>query len=288
MRKEDKEMKIIRVFPIRTKSTPDDPYAFIGYPSEDESLPYHDEVHISCTFTWDKPLCRQLKCWWEGFTSKPVKLGGVAFGSPSDNFIPGMYVKEGITFTTRGCNNKCPWCIVPKNEGVLQELPIVPGNIIQDNNFLQASPEHKDRVFEMLKTQRRIEFKGGLECKLIDDDFLYRCQDLGLRKIKSLWIACDTHGAIPLMEKTVKRLHETGFNQNKIYCYTLIGDDMEENEERCRAIYDAGAMPHAQLFREFSEEKIKYSTDWNKFERMWKRPPATKSHMKKGTNYWDF
>ena len=152
-------MKIIRVFPYRTSYTPDDPYVFIGYPQF--LLPEHDEVHISCTFSWDRAKCEELAFQWEAFTKKPVKLGGVAYGSPTDDFTPGMYVKKGIVFTSRGCNNNCPFCIVPKNEGRLKELPIHVGNIIQDNNFLQTSRTHKEKVFEMLKTQRRVEFRGG-------------------------------------------------------------------------------------------------------------------------------
>lgn len=89
-------------------------------------------------------------------------------------------------------------------------------------------------------------------------------------------------------KKAVQRLKHAGFNRNKIYCYVLIGDNIKENEDRCRAVYNAGAMPHAQLFRDYSEVKTSYSSKWRKFERMCKRPAATRAHMRYGTNYWDF
>jgi len=162
---------IIRVFPQNTSYTPDDDYVFIGLPPLQMFIPEHKEVHISCVFTWDRAYCESLAYQWEGATNKPVKLGGPAFGSPAEEFIPGMYIKAGITYTTRGCNNQCPWCIVPKLEGRLKELPIHAGNIIQDNNFLQASRAHKDKVFDMLRTQRGICFKGGLGVDLINDHF---------------------------------------------------------------------------------------------------------------------
>lgn len=47
-------------------------------------------------------------------------------------------------------------------------------------------------------------------------------------------------------------------------------------------------MPFMQLYRDFSENKTEYSAEWNKFQRMWSRPAATKAHMEKGTNYDDF
>ena len=210
-------MKIIRVFPNKTSYTPEDEYVFIGMPPF--IIPEHDEIHISCTFTWDKAYCKELAYQWEGRTDKPVKLGGVAFGSPVDDFVQGRYIKSNIIFTSRGCDNNCPWCIVPKQEGKLKELPIYTGNIIQDNNFLQTSRPHKEKVFEMLRGQRQICFKGGLEADLIDDHFVNAITSL---RIKELWLACDTDGAIKRLQKACEKLHKAGFNRNKIYCYALL------------------------------------------------------------------
>ena len=69
-----------------------------------------------------------------------MRLGGPAFNSPCNGFEPGLYVVPGVTFTTRGCNNQCPWCLVPEREGRLVEYrDFAPGHTIQDNNLLQAS-----------------------------------------------------------------------------------------------------------------------------------------------------
>lgn len=275
---------IIRVFPRRTSYTPDDELAFVGMPPL--MIPEHEEIHISCTFTWDKALCEELAFQWEGRTRKPVKLGGPAFGSPAEDFVQGMYMKKNIIFTTRGCNNNCPWCCVPKLEGRLKELPICEGNIIQDNNFLQASRQHKDKVFEMLKHQRAICFKGGLEADLIDDHFISGVSDL---RIAELWLACDTDARLPEFKKACEKLSKAGFSRDKIKCYVLsYGKDRDKDEARARAVYEAGAMPFVQLYRDFSDTKTEYSKDWNAWARMWQRPAATKSHMEKGTDYKDF
>lgn len=279
-------MKIIRVFPYKTSYTPTDRYSFIGLPPFRELIPDHDEVHISCTFTWDKKRCQELAYQWEVATDKPVKLGGVAFGSPSDDFIPGLYIKPNIIFTTRGCNNACPWCIVPGLEGQLKELPIYPGNWIQDNNFLQASRAHKEKVFEMLRGQKAICFKGGLEADLIDDHFINHITSL---RIKELWLACDTDGTLPAFKKACEKLRSAGFSREKIKCYALsYGKDMDADEARCRQIYEAGAMPFMQLYRDFSGEKTEYGKEWNAFCRQWQRPAAIRAHMEKGTDFKEF
>ena len=276
---------IIRVFPDRNSYTPEDEYAIYGNPPLDIFIPEHKEIHISCTFTWDKKRCEDLAYQWEGRTNKPVKLGGVAYQSESKNFVQGMYIKPNIIFTTRGCNNTCPWCIVPKLEGSLKELPVLQGNIIQDNNFLQASKTHKNKVFDMLRTQKKVCFKGGLETDLLDDHFIEGITSL---IISELWLACDTDGTLSKFKKAIEKLKKAGFNRNKINCYALIGDDMDKNEARLREIYNAGAMPRAQLYRDFSDTKTEYSKEWKAFERMWQRPAATRAHMEQGTDFRDF
>ena len=276
--------KIIRVFPKKTAYTPDDEYVFVGDPPL--IIPEHDEIHVSCTFTWDKAYCEELAYQWEGRTNKPVKLGGPAYGSPAEDFVQGLYVKRNIIFTTRGCNNNCPWCCVPKTEGKLRELPICQGNIIQDNNFLQASKQHKDKVFDMLKTQKRIGFKGGLETDLIDDHFVDNVSSL---RIDELWLACDTDTRVPYLQKACEKLTKAGFNREKIKCYVLsYGKDRDADEARARAVYEAGAMPFVQLYRDFGETKTTYDVDWNRWACMWQRPAQIKAHVEKGTDYKSF
>jgi len=281
-------MSIIRVFPHRTSMTPDDDYVFIGEPPG-LFIPPHDEIHVSCTFSWDVEKCRELQYQWQMFTDKSVKLGGPAFGSPCDTFIPGMYIKynskDKVIFTSRGCNNKCSFCLVPKNEGKLKELPIVEGNIIQDNNFLQCSTAHKDKVFEMLRSQKAVRFKGGLQANLIDAHFIENVQML---RISELWLACDSPQAISGFTTACEKLTKAGFSREKIKCYVLIGDDMEENEQRLQLVYKAGAMPFAQLVQPMTAEKKVYSSEWKKFHRQWSRPAATKAHVEKGTSFEDF
>jgi hypothetical protein len=280
--------RILRVFPRRSKQyTPDDELVYIGAPAALFPIPEHDEAHISIVFTWDKELGEYLRDQWQIATDKPVHLGGPAFGSAAEDFTPGLYLKRGIIFTTRGCDRGCPWCVVPSLEGKLRELPITPGNIIQDNNFLQASRAHKDKVFDMLRTQRAICFKGGLDARLLDDHFVDNVTSL---RISELWLACDTDAALPGFKRAAEKLRRAGFSREKIKCYALIGrdGDMDADEARLREIYHAGAMPFAQLCRDFSDTKTEYSTEWNSFARAWQRPAATVAHMERGTDWRDY
>lgn len=263
--------RIIRVFPRKTNMTPFDEYAFYEEPGM--FLPPHDEVHISCTFTWDKPRAEELYEAWYG--KAPVKLGGPAYDDSSGDFISGRYVKPGITFTSRGCPNSCKFCHVPRREGKIKELPVTAGNIIQDNNFLACSRSHREKVYQMLRQQSKVEMRGGLEVARLTD---WDIEQMRSVRMTSLWIACDTKGALNKAIKAIQRLRAAGFSQNHIRCYVLIGDDIVENEARLRAVYESGALPFAQLYQ--PEERIEYSKDWRVFARVWSRPALYKAAMK--------
>ncbi len=68
--------KVARVFPRRTKATPDDALAFTTPPPK--VLPDIDEVHISVAFTYDLPKAETLAEAWAK-TGLPVRAGGPAF-----------------------------------------------------------------------------------------------------------------------------------------------------------------------------------------------------------------
>jgi len=135
---------IIRVFPRKTSMTPTDDYAFVGDPPL--WRPEADEVYVSCTFTWDIEEAHRLQEAWAQHYPV-VGLGGPAINGSHDDFVPGEYLKHGVTITSRGCPRRCPWCLVPDYEGDVRTLPIMPGWIVQDNNLLATPKRHQARVF---------------------------------------------------------------------------------------------------------------------------------------------
>ena len=263
--------QIARVFPTRTSFSPDDEHAYFEDPPMNT---FYEEVHISVTFTWSIPKAKTLYKNWSKCCDI-IKMGGPAFGDPGDTFVAGKYLRKGITITSRGCPNKCPFCFVPKREGDLRELPIISGNIIQDNNILACSNSHLDNVFEMLKAQKQIEFKGGLEARRVTPKIAEKLREL---RIKSLWLACDTPSSLPTVKNAITTLKKAGFLKSHIYCYVLIGNNMEEEKCRLIEIYNSGAMPFAQLYINDAND-IFYSKKWKSFQRTWSRPAIIRRRM---------
>ena len=274
------EPKIIRVFPRRTSLSPVDNMAFYGNPGM--FIPDHDAVHICCIFTWDIEKAKRLQFQWQGQTPKPVLLDGPAFGNSGGDFIPGRYVRPGVVFTSRGCPRRCVWgdmkCLVPDREGPLRLLPIYPGNFINDNNFLACPKPHRRNVYDMFKTQRGIEFPGGLQGDILTDWDIEEMRSLRIRK---MFFACDHDGAISMIKKTAARLYAAGFKRDNLHCYVVIGDDMTKNEARLRAVYAAGMLPRAQLYQ--PEKWVEYSTEWKNFGNLWQRPAKYRAKLKKET-----
>ena len=160
-------MKILRVFPRRTAATPEDDLVRVGYP--DLFPPECDEIRVSVTFTYDLPKAEKMAEAWGHIA--PVKIGGPALNDAGGDFVPGRYLKQGYVITSRGCPNRCWFCMAAKREGDIRELPITEGWNVLDNNLLACSPDHIYRVFEMLSRQtRRAVFTGGLEAARITDN----------------------------------------------------------------------------------------------------------------------
>ena len=253
--------------------TPRDKDAYYNTP--DLFTPKYKEVHISVTFTWDKDKADRLAFAWEKHGR--VRIGGIAIDGESDQpFQAGMYLKHGVTITSRGCPNNCWFCLVRRGLIELSKFP--EGNIVQDNNFLACSKKHRNRVYDMLRKQKQIEFKGGLDKRLVTPEIADELRSL---KIKTLWLACDMPNDIKPLAKAVELLLNAGFKRSHLYCYVLIGKDIQEEESRMREVFKLGAMPFAQLYRD-PQDNIKYSKEWKQFARKWSRPAIIRNMCNEG------
>lgn len=269
------EENMIRVFPRRTKWTPADDLAFIGDPPL--FRPPEMPVRISCTFTWDIQESLRLERSWGRFYSD-IHVGGPAFDDPGGEFVPGRFVKKGVTITSRGCSKNCEWCLVPKREGWIRELPINDGWDVADNNLLACSRKHVESVFEMLRCQHEpIKFSGGLDAEMLQEWHVGLLKSI---RLKFAWFACDYPGGVVNLEKVADLMSD--FSIEKKRCYVLIGHNGEtqiQAEKRLIDVYRLGFLPMAMLFRGHTES-LRQDSDWSKLVRKWTRPAAFKAAMK--------
>lgn len=265
---------IARVFPRRTKATPQDDYSFTGVPGlfipEDIT-----EVHVSVTFTDDIPEAERLAKAWSRIA--PTQIGGPATGQRGEVFTPGMYLKPGYVITSRGCPNRCWFCSVPIREGQqVRELPITEGYNVLDDNLLACSKQHILDVFAMLKRVKakghKIEFTGGLEAKRLRPWHVDLLKDL---KPKQIFFAYDTPQDFAPLEVATCLFAAAGYGSRDVLrAYVLIGfqgDTFNAAERRLRSVMDIGVCPMAMLYRDGKNEP---SREWKRFQRQWARPAA--------------
>lgn len=272
--------RIIRVFPRRTRATPDDSLVVVGrFP---ELFDEADEVHVSVTFTWDLPFAEKLAKEWK--TVAPVIIGGPATGERGQNFISGMYVKKGYTVTSRGCPNRCWFCSVWKREGnEVRELPIIEGWNLLDDNILACSETHIRNVFSMLSRQNvSPQFTGGLEAKILKK---WQAEELKKLRPKQLFFAYDTPDDLEPLREAGKMMIAAGFTtaSHCLRCYVLCGwpkDTIEDATKRMMETINAGFTPMAMAWRDNNGMR---SPDWAKFQRAWARPAII--HKKNGVDY---
>ncbi len=272
---------IARVFPRQTRYTPVDDYAFIGTPPAIGLSDDIDEVHVSVAFTFDQQRADDLADMWRHVA--PVKIGGPATPERNGEFVPGRYLKKGITITSRGCPNDCWFCEVWKRHNrEVVELPIQPGHIVQDDNLLACSRVHIERVFGMLDVQAHkgcaIEFKGGLEAARLEWWHVEHLWDL---RPSSMFFAYDTPDDREPLFEAGRMLRIANFTRSHLRCYVLMGwpgDNMRDAENRLLDAWMAGFLPFGMLWM---DKHGNSNEDWDDLQRAWDRPSITKAKVKK-------
>jgi hypothetical protein len=189
-----------------------------------------------------------------------------------------MYLKPGYVITSRGCPNRCGFCLVPQREGKLRTLPIRDGRDVLDNNLLACPPEHIEAVFEMLSRQpQRAKFTGGLEARRITPAIARRLVEVGF---DVAYTAYDYPWQWTYVERAIKELRQAGgwslrTAQRKLGCYVLCGlwdESASQIESRLLRVMRLGATPFPMFYRPPSARKDSRTEAMKRKLRKWMRP----------------
>lgn len=160
-------------------------------------------------------------------------------------------------FLTRGCPNKCKWCIVPIKEGKIRpymdiEEITADGRqraILMDNNVL-ASDYGLEQIEKIIKLKIRVDFNQAIDARLITDD-------VAKMLAKVLWIryirfGCDTPGQIKEVERAAELLSKHGYKK-EFFLYCLL-QDFKESFDRVNYFRNKGPRhkPFCQPYRDFN------------------------------------
>lgn len=160
---------------------------------------------------------------------------------PDYSIYPNVPKDKAYGFLTRGCPNKCAWCVVPNKEGRIRPYMDVDDIAIEgrrklvlmDNNILAGGDYAIGQLERIIERGYRVDFNQALDARLVTDDIaklLARVRWLDNSRIR---FGCDTHGQIDECERAMSLINAHGFT-GQYFLYTMIGgrNDFRECYER--------------------------------------------------------
>ena len=225
-------------------------------------LKRYDRVYASkvFTFTPDDP-----------YLPSDAIRGGTGYGSyvplpdeieselPDYTIYPQFDAAYG--FLTRGCVNKCPWCVVPKKEGTLRVVSDIADIcntstgfrrkvVLMDNNILAAPVGFvRDQAEKMRSLKVRVDFNQGTDARLYDDD---RAEIMaGIPWIRMVRMSCDTDSMIGPCLKAIEKLRYFGC-RNEVLVYILSkSEEIESALNRIKILtdFDGKVVPFVMPYR---------------------------------------
>jgi radical SAM superfamily enzyme YgiQ (UPF0313 family) len=167
--------------------------------------------------------------------------------------------KQAYGFLTRGCPNKCSWCIVPQKEGQIRPYMTIEEIasdrkeiVLMDNNVL-ASEHGLIQIEQAIKLNLKLDFNQGLDARLIDTEVAKL-----LAKVKwkpYLRMACDSFSMKEPIRKATELLRKYGCKPNQYFIYVLL-KNLEDSYDRISFCKKLNLKAFAQPFRTFTPNQI--------------------------------
>lgn len=239
------------------------------------ALSSYDKVYCSSIFTYTKKSIapQGAICGGSGFdltTKLPLEIDEI---KPRLNF----------GFTSRGCPNKCPFCIVPRKEGgiypvgSLYDLWDENAKVITllDNNIL-GLPQHFENICsEAVHYKITVDFNQGLDHRRLSPHIIELLKSI---KHKEYRFAFDSPLYYKSVERAISLLKDGGIN--RCLWYVLVGFDttFQEDLDRVNFLRDRGQQAYIQRFRQpkndwrhialaqwVNQHHIFYAMTWEQF-----------------------
>lgn len=159
------------------------------------------------------------------------------FVTPDYSLYPKIDKKTAYGFLTRGCPNKCKWCVVPRKEGNIHPYMdvddvAVDGRtnlILMDNNIL-ACEYGLQQIEKIIQRGYRVDFNQAIDARLITDDIAKLLAKV--RWIDVIRLGCDTPKQIGECEKAMEMINTHKGRPAQYLMYTMIGNDINEAYNR--------------------------------------------------------
>jgi len=184
------------------------------------------------------------------YTELPPEIDGIF---PDYSIYPDC--DYAIGYITRGCPNRCRWCVVPAKEGNIRPYsdwwdivrPDTKKLVLMDNNIL-ASEYGIEQLAELSETDYRVDINQGMDARLVTErtaDIISR-----LKWIKYIRFSCDQISQIEAIQNAAALLGRRGVRPYRLFVYLLVTEDLENAEYRVQRLKELrGISLYAQAER---------------------------------------
>ena len=246
-----------------------------------------DAVFVSCLFSWNKSRANFLR------RKLQATIGGTGYDLSAT--VPdvepdySLYGEDrAIGFISRGCGNRCPWCVVWRKEGELHRVSTAESivgtrkeAIFLDNNFL-ALPDHLDDLGWLAASRVAFDFNQGLDAAFVTPKSAALLKEC--RRSARVRLALDSVDRIPVVEQAVRILKDAGFSRWGISVYVLVGfAGLKSDLQRLFACREMGADVFPMSFRDLrtGNEPMR---GWN--PRLYRKYVRFLTRMPQSTETW--
>lgn len=255
---------------------------------------WYDKVYMSKIFSFTSDYLQYINntgCIEKGGTGYDIQKKlhpSIDRMQPDYSLYPQIDDKTAYGFLTRGCPNKCKWCVVPKKEGPvapymdIEEIAVDGRSnvILMDNNIL-ASDYGLSQLEKIVRLKIRVDFNQGLDARLVTDDIAKLLAKV--RWIKRIRFGCDTPGQIAECERATALIDKHGY-KGEYFFYCILLNDFSESFGRVNHWRNKGRrfLPHAQPYRDLN--KCRPIPQWQKDLAAW----ADKKWIFRSCKFEDF
>ena len=196
-----------------------------------------------------------------------------------------------VAFTSRGCPRKCRFCIVPKIEGKLYDIPDWDKGIdiskqairFYDNNFFAKGIDLIKRDGDIIRSfhaqgVKTIDFNQGLDARLFTEEVAAALQGIVFAPMR---FAFDHMGEDGHVQKAIAIAKEYGFAPQRewkangssgdclsVYILYNFNDTPKDFYYRLREVVRCGAQPFPMQFSPHADLERKYvGKHWTKTQR---------------------
>ncbi|MDE7261341.1 MAG: radical SAM protein [Oscillospiraceae bacterium] len=221
-------------------------------------LAHYDRVYLSKVFTFTPDVdtvinADEIVTGGTGYKDYGVLPPAVEAMPPDYSLYPNF--SRAIGFMTRGCSRRCPWCLVPRKEGMIrpaatwEEIKRHDSReiVFLDNNVL-ASDFGLEQIDRMGGEPVWVDFNQGLDARLIIPEAARMLARL--HWIRFIRFSCDTSDMVPVVEQAAAYLRDAGAAPSRFWAYVLV-QNVEDAHRRVLALRDMGITPFAQPYWDY-------------------------------------